>query len=545
MSIINDAKKVYGKVVPELGEFYDRISYWNNIFSNCPPWARVKKSGLFSSGEREMSRLGAAKVLADEFSRLTFSEQVSISANEPYIEYVNKVLTDNGFWKRMPEFLSVAYALGGGALKLYAENSKPCINYVDTDLFAPIAWSEKEIFDGVFESRIYKDGFYYTLFEKYSSDSNGYAVEHNLFKSKRKGTIGNPCDLSELHSALSDPVTYKSSEPMFRYFKPDVSNNIDRFSPLGISVFNGAIDTLKALDVAFDSFSREFILGKKRIIVPSSCIRTVVDPETGNTKRYFDADDEAYVALKCDETQDLKITDNTVELRIEEHVSAINALLNILCFQTGLSAGTFSFDAAQGIKTATEVISAESKTARTVKANKNLVAELIEGLVKSIIALGIDLGQLPASDDYGILVTMPDSVIIDDNTKIDNNIKLVNAGLKSKRAAIMDIQNCDEATAEEELARIAKESQISGDMSDLLTLTDTESTPSDETAETAVEEAEEAANKTLNGAQTQSLISVITQYKAGTLSIGQATNIVSVSIGISKEEAKRIIEGAE
>lgn len=302
---------------------------------------------------------------------------------------------------------------------------------------------------------------------------------------------------------------------------------------------------MKALDVAFDSFSREFILGKKRIIVPSSCIRTVVDPETGNTKRYFDADDEAYVALKCDETQDLKITDNTVELRIEEHVSAINALLNILCFQTGLSAGTFSFDAAQGIKTATEVISAESKTARTVKANKNLVAELIEGLVKSIIALGIDLGQLPASDDYGILVTMPDSVIIDDNTKIDNNIKLVNAGLKSKRAAIMDIQNCDEATAEEELARIAKESQISGDMSDLLTLTDTESTPSDETAETAVEEAEEAANKTLNGAQTQSLISVITQYKAGTLSIGQATNIVSVSIGISKEEAKRIIEGAE
>ena len=122
------------------------------------------------------------------------------------------------------------------------------------------------------------------------------------------------------------------------------------------------------------------------------------------------------------------------------------------------------------MKTATEVISADSKTARTAKSNKNLVAELIEDVVKSIIALGIDMGDLPEADDYGILVTMPDSVIIDDNTKIENNIKLVSAGLKSKLAAIMDVQNCDEEAARKELAVIAKESQISADMTDLLTL---------------------------------------------------------------------------
>lgn len=470
MSIISDAKKVYGKAVPELNDFYGRISAWDGIYSNRPPWARVKKSGLFSSGEREMSRLGAAKVLSDELSRLTFSEQVNISVAEPYLEYVNKALTANGFWKRMPEFFSAAYAMGGGVLKVYAEDGKPRINYIDAELFVPLAWNEREIFEGIFESRIYKNGFFYTLFERYFSDKNGYSVEHKLYKSSRRGSIGTVCELSELYPDIPELITYNSKEPMFRYFKPDVSNNIDRCSPLGISAFDGAIDTLKALDVAFDSFCREFILGKKRIIVPSSCIQTVVDVNTGTIKRYFDADDEAYVALKCDEDKDLKITDNTVELRVEEHVSAINALLDILCFQTGLSSGTFSFDAASGVKTATEVISADSKTARTAKCNKNLAAELIEGLVKSIIALGIDMGDLPESDDYGILVTMPDSVIIDDNTKIENNIKLVTAGLKSKLAAIMDVQNCDEEAAKKELAVIAKESQISADMTDLLTL---------------------------------------------------------------------------
>ena len=254
------------------------------------------------------------------------------------------------------------------------------------------------------------------------------------------------------------------------------------------------------------------MLFRSRIIVPSSCVQTTVDPETGEWHKYFDADDEVYVALKCDEEHDLKITDNTVELRIEEHVAAINALLNILCFQTGLSSGTFSFDGASGLKTATEVISADSKTARTAKGNKNLIAELIEGIVRSIIAVGIEMDDLPESDDYGILVTMPDGVVIDDNTKIENNIKLVSAGLKSKLAAIMDVQNCDEVAAQKELDRIKMENQISADMTDLLTIVDTETT-NEPTESEVIETAEEAAGKTLNGAQTQSLISVIAQYQ--------------------------------
>lgn len=59
-----------------------------------------------------------------------------------------------------------------------------------------------------------------------------------------------------------------------------------------------------------------------------------------------------------------------------------------------------------------------------------------------------------------------------------------------------------------------------------------------------VEQAEEAAGKTLNGAQTQSLLSVVSQYSSGALTIGQAINIISISIGVTKDEAKRLLEGA-
>lgn len=167
---------------------------------------------------------------------------------------------------------------------------------------------------------------------------------------------------------------------------------------LGLSCFANCTDTLKALDIAFDSFSREFVLGRKRIIVPSSCIRTVVDPDTGRISRYFDTDDEVYQALKCDEEKDLKISDNTCELRVSEHVDAINALLDILCFQTGLSSGTLSFSTSGGLKTAAEVKSMETRTEITMQQNRCLAAELIESTVKSIIRCGMLCGEIPKGD---------------------------------------------------------------------------------------------------------------------------------------------------
>ncbi len=211
MSIINDAKKVYGKTVPDFGDFYGYIERWNNIYCNRPEWQRVKKTGLYAKGDRAMNTLCAAKVLADEFARLTFSEQVTIATAEPYLEYVTKALNECGFWERMPDFLSAAYALGGGAVKVYAEDSKPKINYIAADRFVPVSWDERDVTEGVLESKIRKDGFYYTLFEKHGfSDEGNAEVEHVLYKSSQRNSIGNPCPLSELYPDINDTVTYAS-----------------------------------------------------------------------------------------------------------------------------------------------------------------------------------------------------------------------------------------------------------------------------------------------------------------------------------------------
>lgn len=55
--------------------------------------------------------------------------------------------------------------------------------------------------------------------------------------------------------------------------------------------------------------------------------------------------------------------------------------------------------------------------------------------------------------------------------------------------------------------------------------------------------AAEVQGKSLNGAQTQSLLAIMSQYSAGSLSEGQAINLISTAIGISKAEARKILNG--
>ena len=445
-------------VVPNIGNYYtEKIQLWQNVFEGDPSWKTVGTPTVSDKKKtRTMGMLNVAKVLCDCFTDLTFSEQVEITVdNEGYQEYINNQLNANGFWKNMPELLANAYALGGCAVKAYVVDKQPKIDYIHADKFAPLAWNGKEVYDGAFVSVAVKDGNYYTLIERQSKGK----VEYKLYCSWGSGVLGSPVELSELYGDLPPETKYGDIDiPMFAYFKPSVSNNCEYDTPLGMSIYGNALDTLKALDVAFDSFSREFVLGKKRIIVPASCLQTVTDND-GNFVRYFDANDEAFVAFNAEDVDNFKVTDNTVELRVEEHVKAINALLNILCLQVGLSAGSLSFDAVQGVKTATEVISQDSKTHRTIKSNQNLLTEMIESMVHSLIALGVWLGDIP-KQEYKLTVGWQDNVVVDDNTLIDNTIKQYSAGLIDLETALMKVHKFDEESAKKMAEKIRAGSAV-------------------------------------------------------------------------------------
>ena len=277
--------------------------------------------------------------------------------------------------------------------------------------------------------------------------------------------------LAAVYPMLDEETEINTEYSLFTYFRTPKANNIDDNSPLGISMYANAMDTLHAIDICFDSFVREFRLGKKRIIVPARMIRNVVDPVTGKQVRYFDATDETYEALSTDDPDTLKIQDNSVVLRVNEHVEAMNALLNILCLQVGLSFGTFSFDAHGGLKTATEVVSENSKTYKTIKNFQNQIKPAIEDIVNAIIEvaalyeMSYNGQSIKALRDrgYDVKVSMDDGITQDRQTNINEGITLVSAGLMSKYTFLTDPkygQNMTEEDAQRELERIAGENNI-------------------------------------------------------------------------------------
>jgi A118 family predicted phage portal protein len=347
------------------------------------------------------------------------------------------------------------------------------------DQFVPLQWDNAKVFGGIFVTRQARGGWYYTLLEWHEWDGTAYVIRNELYRSEiKKDEQGNDQDilgfrypLAALYPFMDEEVTVETEKSLFTYFRTPDANNIDDNSPLGISVYANAMETLHAIDICFDSFVREFRLGKKRIIVPARMIRKVIDPDTGVAHRYFDATDETYEALSTDDPDTLKIQDNSVSLRVEEHVAALNAFLNLFCLQVGLSAGTFSFDAHSGLKTATEVVSENSKTYKTVRNFQAQITPSVQALVDAIIQVAslYDMtweGQsIRALKDrgYEVKVTLDDGITQDRQTNINEGITLVGAGLMSKFTFLTDPKygiNLTEEDALAELQRIKDESNI-------------------------------------------------------------------------------------
>lgn len=491
--------------VPAFNQFYYfGIFPWKYIYKGFyKPWHRVLSPTLKDPiRKRNIETMGIAKAVCAELAGLIWSEQCEVHVSsgkelgenetDPLDDYIQEVLKDNAFFSKMQEHIEQSLALGGGALKVWAEadhlEGKPVlgsehieIGYAMADQFVPTAWTNAKVTEGVFISREAKNGYYYTRLEWHKWNGTTYVVENELFRSEIKNIknasgevepqdiLGFRYPLQTIYPFLNESTSIEHVEDsLFYYYRTAIANNIDDNSPLGVSIYANALATLHALDVCYDSFVREFVLGKKRIIVPASAVRMVVDPETGERKRYFDANDEVYEALATDDIEKLKIHDNSVELRVEEHISAINAFLSTLCLQLGFSAGTFTFDKSQGLKTATEVISENSKTYKTIKSHQLQIKEAIEKMIKGIVNVadlydieykGQRVGNM-ANDDLEIKVIFDDSILQDRQTNINEGIVLVNNGLMSKLTYMEKVLGMTGKEALKEIEKIKKENQI-------------------------------------------------------------------------------------
>ena len=481
--------------VPAFREYYTLFIFaWQAIYKGFyRAWHEINMKTIRDpkGKKRIMSTMNAGKMACAQMARYVWNERCSITVSmdrdtgdeDPLNEYMQMVLKDNRFSTAFGDLLEKAFALGGCALKEWVEipkdengndigEGKVRIGYTMASQFVPTAWDNSKVKAGIFISREARDGFYYTVVEWHHLDGSVYRVTNDLYRMPIKdgepqNILGWWYPLNEIYPLLSpDTTIYDVQNAFFQYIRPFGANYADDNSPLGMSIFAPAMSTLHGLDIMFDSLQREFVLGKKRIIAPARAMKTSV-LNGGRPDRYFDADDEVWEALATDNPEDLKVYDNSVDLRVEPHISGINGDLSILCAQIGFDPGTLSFDASKGLKTATEVISENSKTFSTVKAHENIIRDSLEQMVHAILELSVHYGltyngqtiESLIAGGYEVSVKFDDSIIEDKNAEINQGTMLVGAGLMSKKRFMMDTLGYTEEVAEKELAQISEESK--------------------------------------------------------------------------------------
>lgn len=367
-----DAKNVFDVDILLSGEMEANIRNWDRIYSGKPDWVSEKN---------HIKTINFAKSVASETARLTcldLSIKMDGSARATYLqEQINKT------FDKIREFVEKGCANGTVLLK-------PNGNGIDC--FDPQRFlvTDKDG-DGNIRGAIFFDFYvqankYYTKLEYHRFEGDTYLVSNKCFVSRNPDSIGQAIDIAESpwSGILPEVAIENLGKPMFAVFKTPAANNIDKDSPLGMSIFAEAIEELKDLDVAYSRNSKE-IHDSHRIVLADERMMQLpsVKDEAGNIIRRT-ADMPDYVQNVCAEGPENYYQEINPNLNTETRITGINNILSILAYKCGYSNGYFSFDAMQGIQTATGVEATQQRTIQFIKDVRDKLQMAMDDLIYAL-----------------------------------------------------------------------------------------------------------------------------------------------------------------
>jgi len=525
-----------------VGNIYDMMAVWKSWYRgnvNDFHYYSVKLADG-KTCEKERRTMNMPKKVCEDFSKLEWSEKVEIKLdNEESTEKLLKVLNskENNFNINFPSFLEKEYALGTAVTVEYRENGKTIIDYIEGDVVLPYKYTNSYIYGLVTVSRIVEGPKskrkYYTHLTYHEFEDNTYSKINELYVSSNENTLGKEIPFSDKFPEVEEYEVIETEHPRFQVWKLPIANNFDTGSPMGLSILANQIDKFKSIDTKYDSFDHEFVSGKRRILVDRKAVKKEIEGMDDNNNiiytSYFDATDDVYVAIKGMEDQPIK--DINFDLRTEQHIKAINTELNYLSAGVGLGTGFYEFDG-KGLKTATEVVSENSDTYRTKVHHQIPIYDCLYDLIATICEMeGIGYKE--------ISITFDDSIVQDEDALIKRGIELYNASLISKEKFMKKYLHYEDTEVSEELLKIQEDNKIvQPEGLDFFGMDDS----NNDSVKIEPGHVEDVVSKSLNGAQTQSLINTISQYKQGVLTYNQAVQMLKTAIGITKEEAEELLK---
>lgn len=424
------------RVVSE--DYYKAIDGWGSWYEGV-----VKSFHKYKvyNGKRYVKKmrktLAMPKKVCEDLANLLLNEKVKITLDDDVSQkFLDSVLAENNFWVKGNEAQEIKAALGtvayvpfvtGGIVENgILRGGKVSINYVPGNRVYPLSWRNGRVTECAFGSDIIFKNKTYMHLQLHVLTSEGYAIKNKIFETTNgKFTETSLNDVKGFENVTPYAKT-GFFEPQFVIDRPNIANNYDKLSPMGVSLFANSIDVMRGIDLVYDSYCNEFEVGRKRIFVRPEMMSMDDNDVTG-----FDTKETVFYMLPDDNSEkDTLLKEVNMELRSESHQQAITDNLNLLSFKIGFGENFYRFDKGN-IATATQVISENSTLFRTIKKHEIILDTVLKELVHIILRLGTDVIHvqgLISKPDLSITIDFDDSIIEDKQADFNRDLLLVNAG---------------------------------------------------------------------------------------------------------------------
>lgn len=442
--------------------FYTQIDLWKSWYDG-----NVKNFHNFRvfNGQKQVQcrryTMGMGKKVAEDWANLLMNEKVEITLEgQKEQAFFDSVCEANNFEVKANEMQemksglgTVAYVArvagatargdgtitGGGEVKL---------DYVTAPNIFPLSWENGRVKECAFTSSKVVNGekYLYMQIHRLGADGN-YIIENTIYSDSNGSLSEKP--LNDVKGFEDVPATVLTGSPNHQFVidRLNIANNSDYTFPMGIPAFANAIDQLKGVDIAYDSYVNEFVFGKRRVMVQISAT-TDVD---GNPA--FDPNDLVFHVLPEDIGNGSIIQPIDMALRTAEHNAGLQDMLNSLSSKCGFGENHYKFDNGS-IATATQVVSENSTLFRTIKKHEIILESALIELCRIILRLGNSVLHMGLNEDVEISIDFDDSIIEDETANFARDMQLLNAGIMNDWEFRMRWMNEDEATAKAALPKM-------------------------------------------------------------------------------------------
>ena len=282
-------------------KFYSLIDLWNawykgNVedFHSYTVWNGIEEL------ECHRYSVGMGKKVCEDWANLLMNERVNITLEgKQEQEFIDTVFADNNWEVKANESQERKAAVGTVAYVPVMEgmginpdtaeiidSGRIRINYVSAWNIYPLTWDNGVIRECAFASTRKVDDTEYTYIQVHRLRNGEYDIENHLYDAEEI-----PLASVKGFETIPPVVHTGSDKPQFVIDRLNIANS-DENNPLGVAAFAHAIDQLKSVDITYDSYVNEFVLGKKRIVVQPEATQSI------DGRPVFDKRETVYYVLQ-------------------------------------------------------------------------------------------------------------------------------------------------------------------------------------------------------------------------------------------------------